>query len=76
LRFYVARDTDPAHWYPKVKGKVVMFDDLPEAQRINVNTRIVPYDRKKGQAPALNDAELADLEAFLDTLTDADAAGK
>lgn len=72
LRFYVTRDTDPAAWFPVVDGSVQAFDDLPALYRSNVNTTEVPYDRHPGQAPRLTDAELADLAAFLGTLTDAD----
>jgi cytochrome c peroxidase len=30
----------------------------------------VPYDRHPGQAPRLNDAEIDDVIAFIETLTD------
>jgi cytochrome c peroxidase len=36
----------------------------------NVNTGEIPYNRKLGQAPALTDAQIGDLVAFLCTLTD------
>ena len=65
LRFYATRDTQAARWYP---GPV--YDDLPAALRGNVNVSEGPYNRRPGQAAALNDAELADLLAFLHTLTD------
>jgi cytochrome c peroxidase len=51
-------------------GQVVKFDDLPAAYRGNVNTTEVPYDRRPGDAPALSDAEVDDVVAFLRTLTD------
>ena len=38
--------------------------------RRNVNTAEAPYDRRPGEAPRLSDAEIDDLAAFLDTLTD------
>lgn len=72
LRFYVTRDTDPAAWYPVVDGVVQKFDDLPARYRANVNTTEAPYNRRPGMAPALSDDEIADVAAFLDTLTDAD----
>ncbi len=73
LRFYVRRDTYPEEFYPMdADGVVRKFDDLPEALVGNVNTEEVPYDRKAGDAPRLSDAELDDLEAFLNTLTDND----
>ncbi len=76
LRFYVTRDTDPAAWYPTVNGEVVKFDDLPAAYRRNVNTSEAPYNRQPGDAPALNEDEIADVVAFLNTLTDGWTAAK
>lgn len=71
LTFYVQRDTHPEKWYPlKADGTVDKFDDLPEAYRRNVNVTEAPYNRQPGQAPALSDAEIDDLIAFLRTLTD------
>jgi cytochrome c peroxidase len=71
LRFYVRRDTNPEQFYPlAADGTVRRFDDLPPGLHGNVNTEEVPYDRKPGEAPRLTDAELDDLEAFLNTLTD------
>jgi cytochrome c peroxidase len=71
LQFYVQRDTDPAKWYPPLAdGSIDRFDDLPAAYEGNVNQTEVPYNRKLGDAPALTDAEIADLAAFLGTLTD------
>ena len=69
LRFYVERDTHPEKVYPVVHGKVRMFDDLPERYRANLN-REPPFDRKPGDAPALDEAEIRDVIAFLNTLTD------
>ena len=66
VAFYVTRDTDPGRWY--TTG--VKFDDLPPQYRGNVNTTEVPYNRQPGDAPALNDAEIDDVVAFLFTLTD------
>jgi cytochrome c peroxidase len=71
VRFYVTRDTNPERWYPvNADGTVDKFNDLPPAMRKNVNTAEVPYNRRPGMAPALNDAEIADLVQFLGTLTD------
>jgi cytochrome c peroxidase len=71
LRFYVRRDTHPEAFYPRdAVGNVSKFDDLPPGLTGNVNTVEVPYERQPGQAPRLSDAELIDLEAFLNTLTD------
>ena len=71
LAFYVQRDTNPEKFYPrKDDGTVDKFDDLPEAYKTNVNATEAPYDRKPGDAPALNDAEIDDVISFLKTLTD------
>jgi cytochrome c peroxidase len=71
LRFYVRRDTNPEEFYPVADdGTAQKFNDLPPALHGNVNTSEVPYDRLPGEAPRLNEAELADLETFLNTLTD------
>ncbi len=71
LKFYVQRDTHPELWYPKgPDGKVVQFNDLPEKYRANVNLKEVPYDRKPGEQPALNEKEIDDILDFLAALTD------
>jgi len=71
LTFYVQRDTNPEKWYPlAADGTPMKFDDLPAAFRTNVNTSEVPYNRRLGDAPALSDAEIDDVIAFLRTLTD------
>lgn len=71
VRFYVTRDTNPERWYPvNADGTVEKFNDLPSALRANVNTTEAPYNRQPGIAPALNEAEIADLVQFLGTLSD------
>ena len=71
VSFYVQRDTNPEKWYPRNEdGSVRKFDDLPPDLHKNVNVSEVPYNRKPGEAPALSDEEIADLVAFLHTLTD------
>ena len=67
VRFYAQRDTDPARWY----GPAGRFDDLPAKYHANVNTE-APFGGRPGGAPALSEAEIADVVAFLKTLTDAD----
>jgi cytochrome c peroxidase len=69
MRFYAERDTNPEKFYPVVKGKVRKFDDLPKRYWANLNTD-PPFDRKRGDKPALNEAEIKDIIAFLGTLTD------
>ena len=46
------------------------FDDLPPEYRVNVNSSEAPYNRRPGDAPALSDAEIDDVIAFLETLSD------
>jgi cytochrome c peroxidase len=71
LTFYVQRDTHPQKWYPPgADGTVKKFDDLPPQYHANVNTSEAPYNRRPGDAPALSDAEIDDVIAFLGTLTD------
>jgi len=70
LHFYAERDTDPGRWYPRVSGRVVPYDDLPPAYRANVDRVDVPFTRRAGQRPLLDDADIRDLAAFLKTLDD------
>jgi cytochrome c peroxidase len=70
LHFYAERDTDPAKWYPRVNGRPVVFDDLPAKYRSNIDHVDVPFTLKKGEPSLFNDAEIADLAAFLKTLDD------
>ena len=71
LQFYVQRDTRPERWYPLLAdGTPDKFNDLPPAWRNNVNTQEAPYNRRIDQAPALDEAEIDELLAFLLTLTD------
>ena len=70
VRFYAERDTNPEKFYPvSKKGVVAKFDDLPRRYWANINTE-PPFDRKKGDKPALDEAEIKDVVAFLGTLTD------
>ena len=71
VTFYVQRDTNPERWYPAdANGEPIRFDDLPPGYRANVNTSEAPYDRRRGDVPALSDAEVDDVVAFLRTLSD------
>lgn len=70
LRFYAERDTQPGKWYPRgAHGATLKFDDLPLAFQGNVDTQ-APFERHAGERAALNDADMADIVAFLQTLTD------
>ncbi len=76
VRFYAERDTQPQKWYPRAAdGSISKFDDLPMQYRGNVDTG-PPFDRHPGDAPALNDADIRDVVAFLNTLTDGYTARK
>ena len=66
VRFYATRSTAPADWY----GKHPVFDDLPESMRGNVNIVSTPLNRRVGSTPALSEADIDALVAFLGALTD------
>ena len=71
VRFYVERETRPKKWYPRgADGKLAMYDDLLPAYRANVDIKDAPFDRRRGEAPALTEKEIKDVAAFLRTLTD------
>ena len=65
VRFYALRDTDPKRVY----GAGHRFDDLPRKYQGNVN-KDRPFGGRAGDRPALSEAEIADVVAFLKTLTD------
>jgi cytochrome c peroxidase len=70
VRFYAWRDTRPERFYPRdARGAVRKFDDLPAKYQANVNVA-PPFGRRPGAPAALSDAEIADVVAFLKTLTD------
>lgn len=70
VRFYAQRDTQPRKWYPrKADGTVDKFDDLPPQYHANVNME-PPFGGKPGDKPALSEADVRDIVAFLKTLTD------
>jgi cytochrome c peroxidase len=70
VRFYAQRDTAPEKWYPKdPDGSVHKYDDQPRGLDANVNME-APFGGKPGQKPVLNEREIADIVAFLKTLTD------
>nr|WP_294509418.1 cytochrome c peroxidase [uncultured Rhodopila sp.] len=66
VAFYAERDTDPGKWYSAgADGSVHKFDDLPDAFAANIETG-PPF----GAGRRLTDADVDDLVAFLQTLTD------
>jgi cytochrome c peroxidase len=71
VAFYAERDLRPEKLYPRgADGQIERFDDLPVALRGAVVTRVAPYDRRPGDAPALSDEDVDAIVAFLRTLTD------
>lgn len=77
LSFYDFRDTEPAKIYPHdAQGKIEKFNDLPAADRPNVDTVDPPFNRHLGEKPVLTTEDKADLIAFLKTLTDGYQAGR
>ena len=67
VAFYATRSTNPDLWYPHG----AKFDDLPDRHRGNVNITSFPYNRHEGAPPAMDDADIDAIVAFLETLTDA-----
>lgn len=74
LDFYNERDLHPEKFYSRnPDGSVHQYDDLPRGYPDDID-HDPPLDRKPGAAPALTDADIDDIIAFLKTLTDADVA--
>ncbi|HQT42792.1 MAG TPA: cytochrome c peroxidase [Halothiobacillus sp.] len=74
MDWYVNRDLHPERFYPKdAAGTVIKYNDIPAEYRKNVDTFDAPFNRHPGDAPALTQAEQADIITFIKTLTDADA---
>jgi cytochrome c peroxidase len=71
LDFYDFRDVAPGRIYPRAAdGRVEKFNDLPPRDRANIDRIDPPFDRKRGQRPAMSPRDEADIIAFLGTLTD------
>ena len=69
--FYNLRDVDPAKIYPRdAQGQVKQYDDLPAKYQANIDKQDAPFDRKFGEPPVLSQADIVDLVAFLQTLSD------
>jgi cytochrome c peroxidase len=69
VRFYAERDVQPQKWYRRGPGGVRKFDDLPLRYAANIDVQ-PPFDRRAGESPALNEGDIRDIVAFLNTLTD------
>jgi len=71
VNFYNLRDVDPAKVYPQdAQGHIRQYDDLPAKYHANIDKQDAPFDRTLGERPAMSQADIADLIAFLETLTD------
>ena len=70
VQFYVERDLQPERWYPLHEGRPELYDDLPPGYRVNIDAFDPPLDRHQGEPAALNEQEIQDLVAFLQTLND------
>ncbi|WP_035483428.1 cytochrome c peroxidase [Paraburkholderia phenoliruptrix] len=71
MAFYNERNTAPQKFYPRgVDGKVQKYNDLPARFHANIDDKDAPFDRKFGDTPAMTDADIRDIIAFLKTLDD------
>jgi cytochrome c peroxidase len=70
LNFYNERDLHPEKYYSRnADDSIHAFDDLPPGYPNNID-HDPPLDRRPGDAPALSEADIDALLAFLQTLTD------
>jgi cytochrome c peroxidase len=80
VRFYAERDTRPERWYPRSANvgrgyrrrggdHIQKFDDVPAPYQRNLE-RAAPFGRRVGERPALSQADVKAIVAFLRTLTD------
>jgi cytochrome c peroxidase len=70
VEFYASRDVRPEQWYPRDRsGRIEKFDDLPGADRGNVEME-PPFGGIPDGRPALSAQDVDDIAAFLGTLTD------
>ncbi|CAM2158389.1 cytochrome c peroxidase (plasmid) [Pararobbsia alpina] len=71
MDFYNLRNTNPDKIYPKdASGKVMKYDDIPAQYQANIDVADAPFDRKLGDKPAMTEAEINDIIAFIKTLND------
>jgi cytochrome c peroxidase len=66
VQFYATRQSNPRRWY----GPAGVPNDLPTAYLGNLETTKAPFNRAATDGPLLTDGEVADLVAFLHTLSD------
>jgi cytochrome c peroxidase len=71
VQFYQQRDVQPWVWYPRNPDRTInKVDDLPVELRRSLNIDPPFMGRFGGQIGAIADADIDDLIAFLQTLTD------
>ena len=66
VSFYATRNSNPQRWY----GASGVPNDLPLHFLSNLEVTKPPFNRAASDGPALSDAEMDDLVAFLHTLSD------
>lgn len=66
MRFYASRNSQPKKWY----GPKGIPNDLPPQYLSNLERTIPPFNRKPTEGDALTEAEMADIVAFMQTLSD------
>lgn len=66
VRFYATRNSNPQRWY----GPTGIPNDLPAQYQANVEKTKAPFNRTAAQGQVLTEAEIADVVAFLRTLSD------
>jgi cytochrome c peroxidase len=66
VRFYATRNSDPQRWY----GPTALPNDLPTRYQGNIEKVKAPFNRSPADGPALTEAEVNDIVAFLRTLSD------
>lgn len=66
VRFYSTRNSNPQRWY----GPTGLPNDLPAQYLQNLETTKAPFNRTAAQGPVLTEPEIADVVAFLRTLSD------
>ena len=69
VRFYATRNSSPQHWYGQA-----FSNDLPVRYLANIEVQKAPFNRPAIAGPALTEAEIDDIVAFLHTLSDAPPA--
>jgi cytochrome c peroxidase len=66
VRFYSTRASDPQRWY----GGSTLPNDLPAAYQGNLEVAKAPFNRAVGSGAVLTETEVADIVAFMGTLSD------